>query len=125
MVSGRQQLKKIVQIRDHHVDDELSGSTKLKLHEEDNVQAKSSSLLTSTYHKSAVLACARAKVGVVSKKFRARVFKPYHLHFLSAAPELYGEVLLYAETVTPFIQMIASLNIQLKSSRRASCAVRG
>ena len=92
MVSGRQQLKKIVQIRDHHVDDELSGSTKLKLHEEDNVQAKSSSLLTSRYHKSAVLARARAKVGVASKLFRRALtrasFKPYHFHFLSAASAL-------------------------------------
>ena len=96
MVSGRQQLKKIVQIRDHYVDDELSGSTKLKLHEEDNVQAKSSCLLTSRYHKSAVLARARAKVGVASKIFaarlRARVLSPITFISLSAA---YGNVAPY------------------------------
>ena len=79
-----------MQIRDHHVDDERSGSTKLKLHEEDNVQAKNSSLLTSRYHKPAVLARARAKwawqVNFFAARLRARVFKPYHFHFLSARP---------------------------------------
>ena len=92
VVSGRQQLKIIVQIRDHHVDDELSVSTKLKLHEEDNVQAKSSSLVTSRYHKSAVLARARAKVGVTSKIFaarlRAQVLSPITFIFSAAAPAI-------------------------------------
>ena len=40
VVSGRQQLNKIVQIRDVHVDDGVSDSKTLKVHEEDNVQAK-------------------------------------------------------------------------------------
>ena len=56
MVSGRQQLNKIVQIRDVHVDDGVSDSKTLEVHDEDNVQAKISALLTSRYQKSTFLA---------------------------------------------------------------------
>ena len=59
MVSGRQQLNKIVQIRDVHVDDQMMeyqvASKTLEVHEEDNVQAKISALLTSKYQKSTFL----------------------------------------------------------------------
>ena len=56
MVSGRQQLNKFVQIRAVHVDDGVSGNKTLEVHEEDNVQAKISALLTSRCHKSTFLA---------------------------------------------------------------------
>ncbi len=56
MVSGRQQPNKIVQIRDVHVDDGVTGSKTLEVHEEDNVQAEISALLTSRYQKSTFLA---------------------------------------------------------------------
>ena len=57
----------------------------------DNVQTKISGLLTSRNHKSTFLEHARAKVGVASEDFRSMLMhvnlNPYHLYFLSAAPE--------------------------------------